>query len=272
MKENKQLKCVGGIIGDIVGQRFEFKMNRQKSKDFQLLTVDSRYTDDSVMTCAIMDWITNGGDLSKILRKWGGMFPRAGYGGMFRKWLQDESIGAYGSFGNGSGMRVSPVGWAAKTIEECMEMAKESAMPTHNHEEGIKGAQAIASCVFMARNGKTKDEIKEYVTSTFGYNLNRTVDEIRPNYKFEVSCQLSVPESIICFLEGTSYEDTLRNAVSLGGDSDTQAAMAGAIAEAFGYPIGEKLYNSLIASYLPDEMYHAISAFNKKIKNKDRQE
>ncbi|MBP5723685.1 MAG: ADP-ribosylglycohydrolase family protein [Bacteroidales bacterium] len=263
-ENNKQLKCVGGIIGDIIGQRFEFRQIRMKSKDFQLYTVDSRFTDDTVMTCAIMDWLTNGGDLPKTLRKWGDLFPRAGYGGMFRKWLSDESMGAYGSYGNGSGMRVSPVGWAAQSIDECLEMAKDSAMPTHNHEEGIKGAQAIASSIFMARTGKTKDEIKEFITSKFGYDLERTVYEIRPKYRFEVSCQKSVPESIICFLEGTSYEDCVRNAVSLGGDTDTQADMTGAIAEAFGYPIDSQLYDTIVASYLPDVIFHTIYNFNRK--------
>lgn len=264
MSNSNQLKCVGGIIGDIIGQRFEFRQKRQKTKDFQLYSVDSRFTDDTVMTCAIMDWLVHGNDLSETMRNWGQMFPRAGYGLMFRKWLSDNTMGSYGSFGNGSGMRVSPVGYAAKTIEECLYLAKESALPTHNHEEGIKGAQAIAASVFMARNSKTKDEIKEFVSSTFGYDLERTVDSIRPNYKFEVSCQKSVPESIICFLEGTSYEDCVRNAVSLGGDTDTQADMTGAIAEAFGYPIDDKLYNALIPTYLPDTMYHIISEFNRK--------
>lgn len=267
LENMNQLKCVGGIIGDIIGQRFEFRKKRQKTKDFQLYTVDSRFTDDTVMTCAIMDWLVHGNDLSETMRKWGQMFPRAGYGGMFRKWLSDSTMGAYGSFGNGSGMRVSPVGYAAKSIEECLELAKQSALPTHNHEEGIKGAQAIAASVFLAKSGAAKEDIKSYVTETFGYDLERTVDSIRPNYKFEVSCQKSVPESIICFLEGTSYEDCVRNAVSLGGDTDTQADMTGAIAEAFGYPIDDKLYNALIPTYLPDTMYHVISEFNCKYIN-----
>lgn len=264
MVENKQLKCVGGIIGDIIGQRFEFRQKRQKSKDFQLYTADSRFTDDTVMTCAVMDWLTNGTNLAETLRKWGNLFPRAGYGGMFRQWLADDSIGPYGSFGNGSGMRVSPVGWAAKSLDESFELAKESAIVTHNHKEGIKGAQAIAAAIFMARTGTAKDEIEQYVSEMFGYDLDRTVDEIRPAYRFEVSCQKSVPESIICFLEGTSYEDCVRNAVSLGGDTDTQADMTGAIAEAFGYAIDDKLYNAIVPTYLPDIIYHTISDFNRK--------
>jgi ADP-ribosylglycohydrolase len=266
-KSNNQLKCVGGIIGDIIGQRFEFRRNRQKTKDFQFYTVNSHFTDDTVMTCAIMDWLVHGNDLSETMRKWGQMFPRAGYGPMFQKWISDSTMGAYGSFGNGSGMRVSPVGYAAKNIKECLDLAEQSALPTHNHEEGIKGAQAIAASVFLAKSGAAKEDIKSYVTETFGYDLERTVDSIRPNYKFEVSCQKSVPESIICFLEGTSYEDCVRNAVSLGGDTDTQADMTGAIAEAFGYPIDDKLYNALIPTYLPDSMYHIISEFNCKYIN-----
>jgi ADP-ribosylglycohydrolase len=267
MSNNNQLKCVGGIIGDIIGQRFEFRRNRQKTKDFQFYTVNSHFTDDTVMTCAIMDWLVHGNDLSETMRKWGQMFPRAGYGPMFQKWISDSTMGAYGSFGNGSGMRVSPVGYAAKNIKECLDLAEQSALPTHNHEEGIKGAQAIAASVFLAKSGAAKEDIKSYVTETFGYDLERTVDSIRPNYKFEVSCQKSVPESIICFLEGTSYEDCVRNAVSLGGDTDTQADMTGAIAEAFGYPIDDKLYNALIPTYLPDSMYHIISEFNCKYIN-----
>lgn len=260
--DDKKLKCVGGIIGDIIGQRFEW--HPHKSKDFKLWTVDSRFTDDTVMTCGIMDWLANNGDLAETLKKWGRMFPKAGYGGHFRQWLAGGSNESYGSYGNGSGMRVSPVGWAAQNIEECLELAEESAKVTHNHPEGIKGAQAIASAIFMARTGNSKEEIKDFISSKFEYNMNRTLEEIRPNYKFEVSCQKSVPESIICFLEGNNYEDCVRNAVSLGGDSDTQADMAGAIAEAYSYEIDTVLYKNLFGIWLPEDMQQIIKDFNEK--------
>ena len=161
-------------------------------------------------------------------------------------------------------MRVSPVGWMFDTLEETLDFAEKSANPTHNHPEGINGAKAIAGSIWLARNRATKEQIRTFCTDNFGYDMGRTVDDIRPGYKFEVSCQKSVPEAIICFLDGTSYEDVVRNAISLGGDSDTQACMAGAIAEAFGYTISEDLYKLFLKKIDP-EMYTVIERFNEKI-------
>ena len=167
------------------------------------------------------------------MHKWGNKYPHAGYGGRFRAWLQYEEREPYNSWGNGSAMRVSPAGWMGEDMETVRRLARWSSEVTHNHPEGVKGAEAVAAAIYLARNGSTKEEIKAYIESEFGYDLDRTCDEIRPVYIFDVSCQGSVPESIIAFLDGEDFEDTVRNAVSIGGDSDTIAAMAGSIAEAF---------------------------------------
>jgi ADP-ribosylglycohydrolase len=167
------------------------------------------------------------------MQDYGKRYPTAGYGGMFKRWLREEAPKPYNSWGNGSAMRVSPVGWAFDTLEETLEAAKQSAEITHNHPEGIKGAQATAACIFLARTGNSKEEIKEYIEKTFGYNLSRTCDEIRPTYQFDGSCQGTVPESIIAFLDSTDFESAVRLAVSLGGDADTMGAITGSIAEAY---------------------------------------
>ena len=221
----------GAVAGDIIGSIYEW--NATKKTDFYLFTHFSKYTDDTVMTVANADWLNTGDSLLGIMQDYGNRFPHAGYGGMFRSWLREDDPKPYNSFGNGSAMRVSPVGWVFNTLEETLEAAKTSAEITHNHPEGIKGAQATAACIFMARTGKSKEEIKEYIELTFGYDLSRTCDEIRPNYKFDVTCQGSVPESIIAFLESTDFENALRLAISLGGDADTMGAITGGIAEAY---------------------------------------
>lgn len=221
----------GAVAGDIIGSIYEW--NATKKTDFYLFTPFSKYTDDTVMTVANADWLNTGDSLLGIMQDYGNRFPHAGYGGMFRSWLREDDPKPYNSFGNGSAMRVSPVGWVFNTLEETLEAAKTSAEITHNHPEGIKGAQATAACIFMARTGKSKEEIKEYIELTFGYDLSRTCDEIRPNYKFDVTCQGSVPESIIAFLESTDFENALRLAISLGGDADTMGAITGGIAEAY---------------------------------------
>ena len=221
----------GAVAGDIIGSIYEW--NATKKTDFYLFTPFSKYTDDTVMTVANADWLNTGDSLLGIMQDYGNRFPHAGYGGMFRSWLREDDPKPYNSFGNGSAMRVSPVGWVFNTLEETLEAAKTSAEITHNHPEGIKGAQATAACIFMARTGKSKEEIKEYIEMTFGYDLSRTCDEIRPNYKFDVTCQGSVPESIIAFLESTDFENALRLAISLGGDADTMGAITGGIAEAY---------------------------------------
>lgn len=232
-------KMLGALVGDIVGSIYEFC--NTKSMDFQLLNSYSNFTDDSVMTLAVAKWLMEDeahtlNYLICCMQELGNKYPNAGYGGRFCWWLSQEEPQPYNSWGNGAGMRVSPVGLYAKTLDEALALAALTASVSHNHAEGVKGAQAIAACVFLCKEGKTKAEIKEYVEKTFYYNLNRTIAEIRPTYHFDVSCQGSVPEAIIAFLEGNSFEEVIRLAVSIGGDSDTIACMAGAIAGCM-YPI-----------------------------------
>lgn len=222
---------LGAIIGDIIGSSYEFK--GLKSTEFPLFTSASRFTDDTVLTVAVADCILHNRDYAKTFKEYGRRYPNAGYGGMFGNWLRSANSNSYNSYGNGSAMRVSPVGFAYRTIDEVLREAQRSAEVTHNHPEGIKGAQAIASAIFLGRTGKEKKEIRGYIEGRFGYDLNRTLDEIRPSYHFDETCQGSVPEAIIAFLESTDYEDTVRKAVSLGGDADTLACMAGGIAEAY---------------------------------------
>jgi ADP-ribosylglycohydrolase len=213
--------------------------------DFDLITPWSNFTDDSVMTLAVAKWLVEDEAhtihyLIYCMQELGNRYPNAGYGGHFMGWLWKENPQPYNSWGNGAGMRISPVGLYAKTIDEALTLAAITASVSHNHPEGVKGAQAIAASVFLAKQGKTKAEIKAYVENTFGYNLNRTIADIRPGYYFDVSCQGSVPEAIIAFLEGNSFEEVIRLAISLGGDSDTIGAMAGAIAACM-YPIPEEI-------------------------------
>lgn len=251
----------GAMAGDMIGSFYEF--NATKKTDFYLFTPFSSFTDDTVMTVANADWLMTGDSLMGIMQDYGNRYPHAGYGGMFRNWLREEEPKPYNSFGNGSAMRVSPVGWAFDTLEETLEAAKRSAEITHNHPEGIKGAQATAACIYLARTGKTKQEIKEYIEQTFGYNLNRTCDEIRPDYHFDVTCQGSVPESIIAFLESTDFENAVRLAVSLGGDADTMGAITGGIAEAF-YGGVPKHIRKEVLKRLPNDFIGVMSKFYQK--------
>lgn len=221
----------GVIVGDIIGSVYEGRPI--KTKDFPLFSARSAYTDDTVLTAATAEVLLLGGDYGEAYRRWFRHYPNRGFGGSFFRWALMGDTRPYGSFGNGSAMRVSPVGWARDALEEVLEEAERSAAVTHNHPEGVKGAQATAAALFMARQGGGKKQIRSYVETTFGYELGRRLDDIRPTYRFDVSCQGSVPESIICFLESEDYEDAVRNAVSLGGDSDTMACIAGGIAEAF---------------------------------------
>ena len=227
---------IGAIIGDIVGSRFEF--DNIKTKDFDLFTADCDFTDDTVMTLAIAKAFTrrNCADFKKILvqtmHEVGGKYPSCGYGGRFLDWIVDESTKPYNSCGNGSAMRVSAVAWYATSLAEAEELAKISAEVTHNHPEGIKGAQAVAGAIFLAKTGASKDEIRQYITTHY-YALDFTLDEIRPTYDYEIVCQTSVPQAIQAFLESDSFEDAIRNAISIGGDSDTVAAICGSIADAY---------------------------------------
>ncbi len=251
----------GAIAGDIIGSPFEW--NNIKTTDFELFCHKSRFTDDTVMTVAVADAILHNKDYVTVFKEYGRKYPDAGYGSGFKKWFMSDDMTGYGSFGNGSAMRVSPVGFAFNTIEEVLYTAKKSAEVSHNHREGIKGAQATASAIFLARQGKSKKEIKDYIQEYFGYNLERTLDEIRPHYKFDVTCQGSVPEAIIAFLESDDFEDAVRKAVSLGGDSDTIACIAGAIAQAFYRVIPEEIiYNT--SRILPVELLGIVEEFNER--------
>lgn len=226
---------IGAICGDIIGSSREFRP--QKTKDFSLYDGYSTFTDDTVMTLAIASWLIKDKSSKEVLiseiRKFGLKYPNAGYGGMFMNWLNQDNPEPYGSWANGSAMRVSPVSWVADSLEESQKLAKMSAIVTHNHPEGINGALATNDAIYLARNSFSKEKIKKHIEDNYRYDLNRKLDDIRPDYKFDVSCKGSVPESIICFLEAEDYEDTIRNAVSLGGDADTQAAIAGGIASAY---------------------------------------
>lgn len=226
---------LGAICGDIIGSTREF--HPIKTKDFKLFEEESRFTDDTVMTLAISNWLIEDKTSEKVLinqlQYWGNKYPNSGYGGMFRRWLKEDNPEPYESWANGSAMRVSSCSWVANSLEESQKLAKMSSVVTHNHPEGIKGALATSDAIYLAKDGASKEKIKCHIESEYNYDLSRSVDEIKNNYSFDVSCAGSVPESIICFLEGDSYEDTIRNAISLGGDADTQAAISGSIASAY---------------------------------------
>lgn len=222
---------LGAIAGDIVGSVYEAAPT--KSVDFPLFSISSRFTDDTVLTVAVAHAILEGRDYAHALRKFGRRYPNAGYGSSFIQWLQRQDLGPYDSWGNGAAMRVSPVGFAFDNIDQVLHEARRSAAVSHSHSEGIKGAQATALAILLARQGESKDAICSEISDRFGYSLDRSLDEIRPDYRFDVSCQGSVPESIIAFLESHDLEDAIRKAISLGGDSDTMACIAGGIAEAY---------------------------------------
>lgn len=245
---------VGAILGDIAGSRWEFarKTVVDDWSSVDLFTSRCRFTDDTVLSIACKHAMTKGDmDFAKAYRTFGLKYPRAGYGPMFRQWLADPEMGPYGSFGNGSAMRVSWVGEAAKTLTEVPQLAKMSAECTHNDPEGIKGATAVADAVYMAKHGYSKDLIKGFIEGTHGYDLSRSLDTIRPTYRFYCDCQRSVPESIICFLESDDYDSCIRNALSLRGDTDTMAAIAGSIAESF-YGTTYPDAHDILARYLDD--------------------
>ena len=240
----KSTSIIGAIIGDIVGSAYEW--NNKKTVNFDLFTPESDFTDDTVLTIAVADCLVNQKDFSTTIKAYGKKYKSRGYGGMFRRWLKSENIKPYGSYGNGSAMRVSPVGFAFQSLEKVLEIAKQSADVTHNHPEGIKGAQVVASSVFLAKNGASKSEIKDYVCSKFNYNLNFTLDEIRSSYTFDATCQGSVPQAVVAFLESYDYESSIRLAVSIGGDSDTIACITGGIASAFYKKIPQFMFNTAI--------------------------
>ena len=258
----------GAIIGDIVGSPFEFDRG-DKTKDFELFGDKSGFTDDTVMTIAVGEALLEAGKEAPVevirelviqcMKKWGRKYPNAGYGGRFGWWLMLEDSEAYNSYGNGSAMRVSATGWLYDSLERTKEVARATAEVTHNHPEGIKGAEATACAIFMARTGSSKEQIKEYIEKEYQYDLSRTCDEIRPSYYHVESCQETVPEAIISFLEGEDFEDVIRTAVSLGGDCDTLTAIAGSIAEAFyGIPA---LIRATAMNRIPDEFIEIMDRF-----------
>jgi len=222
---------IGAIIGDIVGSVFEW--NNHRSTDFPLFVQRSTFTDDSVLTFATAKVILDGLDYTQTYQDFSRRYPGRGYGGNFGQWIHSINPLPYNSFGNGSAMRISPVGYAYDTIEDTLNEAKRSAEVTHNHPEGIKGAQVVALTMFRAREKWSFTDIKEEITTRFGYSLDRTLEQIRPTYQFNETCQGSVPEAITAFLESTSYEDAIRKAISIGGDSDTIACITGGIAQAY---------------------------------------
>lgn len=249
------LPVIGAILGDMVGAPYELKGHRIKKVDFPFLNEESTFTDDTVLTLAIANWLVDRNtDLCSIVHSMGRDYINVGFGHSFKKWLRDSNPQPYNSYGNGSAMRVSAIGAIANTITEAMNMAKDSAMITHNHPEGIKGAQAVAVAVFLAYNGFTQQNIKEYIENQFGYNLSRKIANIRDNYDFDATCEGSVPEAIIAFLESKSVEDAIRLAVSLGGDSDTQASIAGAIAAAYFKEIPSTYIDKVLSGLSPNLM------------------
>jgi type I restriction enzyme M protein len=258
----------GAIIGDVVGSRFEF--DNCKSKDFNLFDRECDFTDDSVMTLAvakallpydeISDYNAFRTELVSVMHEVGMRYPHCGYGGRFCVWMMKNHTEPYNSYGNGSAMRVAPVGWFANSLEECEALAAATAEVTHNHPEGVKGAVAVAGAIYLARTGKSMDEIKEYISKF--YTIDFTLDEIREDYDFYEICQKSVPQALEAFFESTSFEDAIRNAISIGGDSDTIAAITGSIAEAY-YGIPKKLRKS-VKPFMGDTLIEILTEFEKK--------
>ncbi len=249
---------LGAVAGDVIGSVYEFE--GQKEYDFSLFSARSKFTDDSVLTIAVADAILHRRSYLDCIREYALRYPDSGFGGYFRRWMYSDDPRPYNSFGNGSAMRVSAAGWAFETREEVLSEAERSAAVTHNHPEGIKGAQATALCVYLARMGESREDIKREVQSRFAYDLERTLDEIRPSYKFNELCQQTVPEAILAFLESSSYEDAVRKAISLGGDADTLAAVTGAIAEAYYGGVPAEICEEVMKR-LPDDLRSVVEEF-----------
>ena len=262
---------IGAIAGDVIGSAYEFNPTREYG--FELFTSKSTFTDDTVLTMANAQWLLEDEQhshetLVNIMQDLCHRYEWRGYGGRFVQWIVSSNPQPYGSFGNGSAMRVSPVGYYAQTLDEALELAKISAEVTHNHPEGIKGAQATAAAIFLARQGKTKQEISKYVAETFNYDLSRTLEQIRPDYTFDETCQRTVPEAITCYMEGRDYEDVVRLAVSLAADADTLAAIAGPIASAtqdVSTEVSQKVF-----SLLSDEFCTTLLRFNELVAKREQ--
>jgi len=252
---------IGAIAGDIIGSVFEHYPI--KSTEFPLFSSRSTFTDDTVLTLAVASSILRKIDYATPLKTFGRKYPYAGYGAAFFMWMQSPESKPYNSWGNGSAMRVSPVGFAFDTVDEVLQEAQKCAEVTHNHPEGIKGAQATALAIFLARTGSSKENIKQEIAGRFAYDLNRTIAEIRPNYSFDISCQGTVPEAILAFLESKNFEDAVRIGISLGGDSDTIGCITGGIAQAYYTKIPPTII-SHVRKVLPDEFLSIIDEFSNK--------
>ena len=248
---------LGAIVGDIVGSRFEF--NNTHRMDFELFTPECGFTDDTVCTVAVADALMRGADFGQALHSWCRHYPNSGYGGRFRQWVASNNPQPYNSFGNGAGMRVSPCGWIDGSVDDVREAAKRSAECTHNHPEGIKGAQCIAECIRALRDGDGREAVRTIATTGYGYDISETCDEIRRTNGFDETCQVTVPQSVVCFLESTDFEHAVRLAISIGGDSDTIAAMTGSLAEAF-YGIPDAIGRQAMAC-LTQEMRDVVVGF-----------
>ena len=263
---------IGAIAGDVIGSAYEF--NPTRDHDFELFTPKSSFTDDTVLTMANALWLIDDEQhtherLVEIMLDLCRRYPNRGYGGRFANWICDKDPQPYNSYGNGSAMRVSPVGYYAQSLEEALALAKVSAEVTHNHPEGIKGAQATAAAIFLARCGKSKQEIRDYVAQTFDYDLSRTLDEIRPTFTFDETCQRTVPEAITCFMEGKDYEDVVRLSVALAGDADTIAAIAGSISSAV-----DEVPNGItqqVIALLSDEFCTTLLRFNELVAKREQE-
>jgi ADP-ribosylglycohydrolase len=256
---HSSLCLLGALAGDVIGSVYEF--NPIKHTHFGLFTPSSRITDDSVLTLAVADAILSGKSYLECIHQYAQAYPNCGYGGFFRQWMASDDPQPYNSFGNGSAMRVSPIGWAFDNIDNVLHEAEASAAVTHNHPEGIKGAQAVALAIFRARTGASKDEIRQEITARFGYDLFPTLKDIRPSYQFDETCQGTVPPAIIAFLESDDFEDAIRKSISLGGDADTLAAITGSIAEAYYGGVPQEIV-AQVRERIPDELWNVVERFS----------
>lgn len=257
----KHLPILGAISGDIIGSFYEH--DRIKTKEFPILD-GGHFTDDTVMTIAITEALLTNRDYKEAMQRWGWKYPHCGFGRDFKRWLNSGNPQPYKSYGNGSAMRVSAIGCIYDNLRETLAEAELTALPTHNHREGIKGAQSVAVAIYYARKGATKSKIKNEISRRFKYNLNRKISSLRKNGKFDLTCQTTVPASIICFLESHNYEDAVRNAVSLGGDSDTLACITGSIAAAFYKEIPKPIIKQTLKQLSPD-MRAILRSIEKKL-------
>ena len=263
------MQYIGALIGDYCGSIYEWNNVHEESPDTIEILKNGKFTDDSVLTVAVMEWLIDTGgnsskELAEYLKDWATNYPNVGYGGKFKTWVLSDSDKPINSYGNGAGMRVSPCAFYANTLEECLDLAKKSAEITHNHEEGIKGAQAIAEAIYLARSGAGKQDMKHILEEDFKYDLSKPLNEIgRYAHKFDATCQVTVPEAIICFLESRDFIDCIRKSIWIGGDSDTIAAMACSIAEPY-YGLPHFIMEQFKEKF-PDDMKKTIMLFNEKM-------